>query len=163
MAAHDATDVPTPRSRNVADGPTPSGIGLMAENYARLYHLTGNPTYRAQADALLAAYGAQSDMLAGSPVLLAAADLLENAICIVITGGVITGADAALAHAALAAPDPAVVVLQIAGSHALPPEHPAYGKAGKTPAAFVCQSGTCALPVTTPDALRALLRQIAKT
>ena len=154
MAAHDAADVRGPRSRNVTDGPTPSGIGLMAENYARLYTLTGDAKYRAKADAVLAAYGARPEMLAGSPVLLAAADLLENATCIVVTG--------ALTQAALAAPDPAGAVLQVTDSMALPPDHPAHGKTANQPSAFVCRGGTCALPVTTPEALRGLLRRIAK-
>ncbi len=157
MAAEDATDIPALRSRNVMDGPTPSGIGLMAENYARLYHLTGNPTYRAKAEAVLATYGAGADLLANSPVLLAASDLLENATCIVLTGG-----DTELAQAALAAPDPAVVVLQVQDAATLPPTHPAYGKPSQSPAAFVCQGQSCALPVTTPGALRALLRAIAQ-
>jgi uncharacterized protein YyaL (SSP411 family) len=151
MAAQDATDVPGPRSRNVNDGPTPSGIGLMAENYARLHHLTGLAAYRDKADAVLAAYGAEPRMLAASPVLLAAADFLANAACIVITGG-----SAELAQAALSLADPAVVVLQVADGAELAPEHPAFGKHNATPAAFVCRGGTCALPVTTPDALRAI-------
>ena len=129
----------------------------MAENYARLYTLTGDAKYRAKADAVLSAYGARPEMLAGSPVLLAAADLLENAACIVITGG-----GAVLAQAALAAPDPAVAVLQVADGLALPPDHPAHGKTATQPSAFVCRGGTCALPVTTPEALRGLLRNIVK-
>jgi hypothetical protein len=158
MTAYDAADVPGPRSRNVTDGPTPSGIGLMAENYARLYHLTGKAAYRAKAEAVLEAYGGRVEALAASPVLLAALDLLENATCVVITGG-----DQALASAALAAPDPAVVVLQLADGAVLPAAHPAYGKTSATPSAFVCRGGACALPVTTPGALGLLLRQIAKT
>ncbi|HEY1857991.1 thioredoxin domain-containing protein [Acidocella sp.] len=154
MVADDAVDVPGPKARNVTDGPTPSGIGLMAENYARLFHLTGDASYRARADALLAAFGGRADMLAASPVLLAAADLLENAAC-VVTG------DAALARAALIAPDPAVVVLRASGQ-ALSPGHPAAEKKTEQ-AAFVCQGGVCALPVTTAEALRALLRPLAKT
>jgi uncharacterized protein YyaL (SSP411 family) len=158
MAAHDAADVPGPRGRNVTDGPTPSGIGLMAENYALLFHLTGDGAYRARAEAVLAAYGGRVEALAASPMLLAALDILENASCVVVTGGA-----AELARAALAAPDPAVVVLQVAADVVLAPEHPAYGKIQATPAAFVCRGGTCALPVTTPDALRALLRPFPKT
>ncbi|HUW80353.1 MAG TPA: thioredoxin domain-containing protein, partial [Acidocella sp.] len=88
---------------------------------------------------------------------LAAADLLENAACVVVTGG-----GTALAKAALAAPDPAIVVLQVADGTNLPPDHPAYGKRSETPAAFVCQGQTCAQPVTTPEALRGLFRRIAK-
>ena len=153
MSASDATDISAPRTRHVQDGPTPSGIGLMAENYAILQHLTGEAEYREKAEALLAAYGGKPERLGGAPVLLAAADLLENASCIVITGG---GGE--LAQAALAAPDPAVLVLQVPSGKNLPPDHPAYGKSSTVPAAFICRGGTCSLPVTTPDALRALLR-----
>ena len=63
MVADDAADVPGPKVRNVTDGPTPSGIGLMAENYARLFHLTGDAAYRAKAEALLAAFGGRAEML----------------------------------------------------------------------------------------------------
>jgi uncharacterized protein YyaL (SSP411 family) len=161
--AADAADLPAGvefRSRNVMDGPTPSGIGLMAENYARLYHLTGREDYRSKAEAVLAAYGGQKAALVGSPVLLAAADTLANASCVVITG---PGDLAALRQTALAAPDPAVCVLLVPDAAALPETHPAHGKTSAEPAAFVCQGNVCALPVSTPEALTGLLRQIAKT
>jgi uncharacterized protein YyaL (SSP411 family) len=154
MSAADATDIFAPRSRHVQDGPTPSGIGLMAENYAVLYQLTGEAKYRAGAETLLAAYGGKPERLGGAPVLLAAADTLENATCVVVTGNA-----AALAAAALAAPDPAIVVLALKGMETMPPSHPAYGKTTTAAAAYICRGGTCSLPVTTPDALRALLRQ----
>ncbi len=160
-AAKDAADLPSGegfRTRNVTDGPTPSGIGLMAENYARLYHLTGDDFYRTKAEAVLSAYGGQKPALVASPVLLAAADMLANAACVVITGQ----RDLARLHQeALAAPDPAVVVIAIADTTQLPPSHPAYGKTSTGPAAFVCRGGVCALPITTPEAMRGLLRQIA--
>jgi uncharacterized protein YyaL (SSP411 family) len=160
--ASDATDLPTGaeyRSRNVMDGPTPSGIGLMAENYARLYQLTGGAENRAKAEAVLAAYGGHPAALVGSPILLAAADTLANAACVVITG---SGDKSALHKTALAAADPAVCVLLVADGATLPESHPAHGKTSAEPAAFVCQNNTCALPVTTPEALKGLLRQIAK-
>jgi uncharacterized protein YyaL (SSP411 family) len=160
--ASDAADLPAGagfRSRNVMDGPTPSGIGLMAENFARLYHLTGGDEYRAKAEAVLAAFGGQKAALVGSPVLLAAADTLANATCIVITGA---GDKSALRQTALAAPDPAVCVLLVSDAAGLPASHPAHGKTSAEPAAFVCQGNTCALPVTSPEALKTLLRRIAK-
>jgi uncharacterized protein YyaL (SSP411 family) len=155
MTAADAADVPGPRARAVTDGPTPSGIGLMAQGLARLYHLTGADDYRAQAAAVLSAYGGRPEMLTASPTLLAAADLLENAACIVLTGG------DHLRGAAMSAPDPAIVVLR--GGGYLPASHPAHGKTSDMPAAFVCRHQTCALPVTTPEALRALLRPVAQS
>ena len=153
MSAADASDIFAPRSRHVSDGPTPSGIGLMAETYATLHHLTGAPEYRAKAEALLAAYGGKPERLGGAPVLLAAADTLENTSCIVITGHA-----PALLATALASPDPAVVVLRVQGMETMPPLHPAYGKTTTSAAAYICRGGTCSLPVTTADALRAQLR-----
>ncbi|MGO9817702.1 MAG: thioredoxin domain-containing protein [Acidocella sp.] len=150
----DAAQTFAPRARNVQDGPTPSGIGLMAENYALLHALTGEAEYRHKAEALLAAFAGSTDRLTGSPVLLAAADLLENAACVVVTGG-----SAELAQAALTAPDPAVAVLQVSASADLPPGHSAQGKTSTQPAAFICRSGVCSLPVTTPEAVRAALRR----
>jgi uncharacterized protein YyaL (SSP411 family) len=157
-AAGDADDLPAGegfRTRSVSDGPTPSGIGLMAESYARLYHLTGDAAYRAKAEAVLAAYGGRREMLAGSPVLLAAADTLENAACVVITGA---GDVWPLQRAALSAADPAMVVLRVADGADLPAGHPAYGKTSEGPAAFVCRGGVCALPVTAVAGLLGLLR-----
>jgi uncharacterized protein YyaL (SSP411 family) len=158
MAADDARDVPGPRSRNVSDGPTPSGIGLMAEVYARLYHLTGVEDHRARAEAVLAAFGARPELLGASPVLLAAADTLANAACVVITGG----ADA-LAAAALAHPDPAVVVLRVDDPQSLGAAHPGYGKTAAGAAAYVCQAQTCAPPVADIAGLRRNLRALAKS
>ncbi len=152
MAARDAADVPGPRARSVNDGPTPSGIGLMAENYARLYHLTGQAEYRARAEAVLAAYGGEPRMLAGAPVLLGALDMLENATCTVVTGGA-----EGLAQVALANSDPAAVVLRVGVGDDLPVEHPAYGKRAGA-AAYVCRDGRCAPPVTDMAALRGLWR-----
>jgi uncharacterized protein YyaL (SSP411 family) len=160
-SAADAVDLPAGagfRVRGVADGPTPSGNALMAENYARLLHLTGAEKYRAKAEAVLASFGGRPDMLAGSPALLAAADMLANAACVVVTGE-----GDRLRQAALAAADPAVVVLSVPDGGVLPPSHPAHGKTSAVPAAFICQSGVCALPVTTAEALRAGLRHIAKS
>jgi uncharacterized protein YyaL (SSP411 family) len=154
MAASDAGDVLT-RMRYAADGPTPSGIGLMAENYARLFHLTGEDSYRVKAEAVLAAYGGRKEMLAGSPVLLAAADVLANGTCVVVN-------DPVLRRAALSAADPAVVVLSTHDGVVLHPAHPARGKTSDEPAAFVCRGGTCALPVHEIDALHALLRRIER-
>ncbi len=159
-AASDAADLPAGpgfRSRNVTDGPTPSGIGMMAEAYARLHHLTGSAAYRAKCEAVLAAYGGQKAALAGSPVLLAAADLLENATCVVITG---PGDLSTLHRTVLVAADPAVVVMPAPTTATLATTHPAHGKSSTSPAAFICRGGTCALPVTTPEALQAHLRQI---
>ena len=155
--AADASDVPLTRLRSAADNATPSGNGVMAEVLARLFHLTGNPDWRARATAVLTAFGGQSDQLAGMPTLLAAADLLEEGTEVVIVGR--PAESAALVQAGLAAPDPAVVVLLTADTAALAPGHPAFGKVAGPHAAvaYVCRRAVCGLPIADPAALSAAL------
>ena len=156
--AADAADIPAARPRTASDGATPSGNGLMAEVFARLFHLTGNPAWREHAEALIRAFSGADRALVAMPTLLAAADLLEGATTVVIVGEPGNPAVAALIAGALAAPDPAICVLRAPDSHALPPEHPAHGKtADGGAAAYVCRAGVCGLPVITGTALRAAL------
>jgi hypothetical protein len=89
------------------------------------------------------------------PTLLAAADLLEEAATVVIAGE-----SPALLATALAAPDPAVVVLRATDTSTLPQDHPAFGKtAGPFGAvAYVCRRAVCGLPIADPPALAQALR-----
>jgi uncharacterized protein YyaL (SSP411 family) len=150
-SASDATDVPLARPRTALDDATPAANGLLAEVFARLWHLTGEAAWRERAEALLRAFMGNEDQLAQMATLMAAADLLEEAATVVVVGA----ADD-LQHAARIAPDPATIVLRVAASEALPPGHPAYGK-GNGPAAYVCRGSVCSLPVVDPAALAELL------
>ncbi len=158
-SADDATDVPLARPRTAGDNATPSGNGVIAEVFARLYHLTGAPVWRTRAEAVLRAFGGNRDQLAAMPTLLAAADLLEEAATVVIAGPLDHPLGDALAAAALAAPDPAVIVLRAERADALPTDHPAHGKpAGPAgAAAYLCRRQVCGLPLTDPAALVAAL------
>jgi len=162
--ASDASDVPLgadARPRTPSDNATPSGLGLMAEVFARLYHLSGDETLRSRAASAIAAFGGLGDRLTACPTLLAAADLLEDGVVAVIAGAADLPATEALAAAALVAPDPAVVVLRAPDTASLPRSHPAHGKtapAGQA-LAFVCRGGVCSLPVSSPAALTAALRR----
>jgi uncharacterized protein YyaL (SSP411 family) len=162
--AADAADLPpglAARQRNAADYATPSGNGLMGEVLARLHHLTGEPRWRDEAEGVLRAFGGLEDRLTACPTLLAAADLLEDATCVVIAGAPTGSAAQALAAAALAAPDPAVCVVRAAATGTLPPLHPAHGKPVPqgAAAAYVCRAGVCEAPLTDAAALTARLRQ----
>jgi uncharacterized protein YyaL (SSP411 family) len=149
--AADAADVPLARPRTAADNATPAGNGLLAEVFARLWHLTGEAAWRERAEALLRAFTGNPDQLAAMPTLLAAADLLEEAATVVIAG------DPAqpLAAAALEADDPAVVVLRAPNANALPAGHPAFGKpaAADGSVAYVCRRMVCGRPVADGKAL----------
>ncbi len=162
--ASDADDVPLgaqARPRTASDNATPAGIGLLAEALARLYHLTGAPVWRERARAAIAAFSGLGERLAACPTLLAAADLLEDGAVAVIAGAPDLSATQALLAAALASPDPAVVVLRAPTADALPAAHPAHAKTAPSgrALAYVCRGGVCGLPVETPAALAAALRR----
>jgi uncharacterized protein YyaL (SSP411 family) len=162
--AADATDVPLgtgARPRAFADNATPSGLGLMAEVCARLYHLTGADVFRARAHRAIAAFGGLGERMSACPTLLAAADLLEDAAVAVIAGAADLPASRALLQVALTAPDPAVVVLRAPSAAALPTTHPAHGKTAPPgqALAYVCRGGVCGLPIAEPAALAAALRR----
>jgi uncharacterized protein YyaL (SSP411 family) len=151
--AADAADVPLARPRTAADNATPAGNGLLAEVFARLWHLTGDSGWRGRAEALLRAFTGNPDQLAAMPTLLAATDLLEEAATVVIAGD---GQQAqALATAALTCADPAVVVLRTPSLDGLPAGHPAFGKpaGAEGAAAYVCRRNVCGLPIADQRAL----------
>ena len=159
MTARDAADVPTVRPRHARDGATPSGIGLIAEVLARLWHLTGDEVWRDAAAGLTRAFAGAANQLAQSPLLLAAADFLERGRVVVVVGPLDDPAATELAAIALASPDPATCVLRTSPGEPWPAHAPASGKTSVdgAAAAYVCKGSTCSLPVTTPAALRALL------
>ena len=89
------------------------------------------------------------------PTLLAAADLLEEATTVVIAGDPGHPRAQALAAAALAAADPAVVVLRAPSPNSLPTDHPAFCKSpgSEGAAAYVCRRNVCGMPMADGKAL----------
>ena len=156
--AADATDVPMARPRTAADNATPAANGVLADVLARLFHLTGDPVWRVRAEALLRAFSGDLRALSSMPGLLAAADTLEEAATVVITGDPADPRARALLTTALSSPDPAVVVLRAPTPDALPAGHPAHGKGGGAPAAYLCRRSVCGLPVSDPAVLAGMLR-----
>ena len=70
LTASDAADVPGARPRQAHDGASPSGVGLLAEVFVRLWHLTDEPRWREAADSLIRAVSGASGGLGGSPLTL---------------------------------------------------------------------------------------------
>jgi uncharacterized protein len=159
ITAHDAADVPGARPRHAHDGAAPSGVGLMAETLARLWHLTGELGWRDAARRLIHAFSGAADQLPQMPLLLAAADFLERGAVAVIVGEFDDSDAIALARAALSAPDPASAALRTIEGAQWPEESPGHGKTRPrgSSAAYVCKGSACSLPVETPEDLRALM------
>jgi len=157
--AVDATDVPMTRPRTAADNATPAGAGVLAEVFARLWHLTGDAAWRERTEALLRAFSGNPDQFAAMPTLLAAADLLEEAATVVISGDPQHPLAQTLTATALAAADPAVVVLRAPSADALPVDHPAFGNSAgaEGAAAYVCRRSVCGLPMVDATVFAAAL------
>ena len=148
------------RPKNAQDGPLPCGNGLLVAVFARLHYLTGDPAWRERAERQIAAFsGEVAHNPLGHATLLSGAMLLEHAVQVVLIGEPTSPELAALRRAALAAPVPEAVVLQIAPGASLPAGHPAFGKTavdGRT-TAYVCPGQTCLAPVAEPSDLTELL------
>nr|HMN74209.1 thioredoxin domain-containing protein [Rhodoblastus sp.] len=159
ITAASAADVPVARPRHARDNATPSGVGLMAEAFARLFHLTGETSWRVACEKLIRAFSGAGAALALSPTLLAAADTLERAAVVVVAGE--EGADALL-RAALASPDPATCILRTKDGVDWPATSPAHGRVpvGGKAAAYVCRSMVCGLPAVDSGALRTALNSV---
>ncbi len=152
--ANDALDLPcgsAARALLAEDHAAPSGNGMLAEVYARLFHLTGEDGWRVKAERLIEAFMGRAGATVQSPGLLGAADLLMRGASVVIGGSF-----PALASVARKAPDPAVMVLEVGESAKLPLTHPA---AGRPLGAIVCRAGVCSLPLIDPAALAAMLHR----
>jgi len=161
LTASDAVDVPGARPRHAHDGATPSGVGLIMEVLARLWHLTDEARWREAAEGLVNAFSGAPEGIGGSPLLLMGADMLMRGGSVVIDGPLDDAAAQALAAVALQAPDPSLTVLRL-DRRLWPSGSPRDGlprPAG--PAAMLCQGQTCSLPVATPGALGTLLRERA--
>ena len=157
LTAKDAADVPGARPRQTHDGATPSGVGLLAEVFVRLWHLTDEAHWREAAEGLIRAVSGAPEGLGGSPLTLKSADMLERGGSVVIDGPLDDPRAQALAAVALRAPDPSLTVLRL--DRSLWPNGPPRADLPRTPApaAMLCQGQTCSLPVTTPEALMGLM------
>ncbi|MDO8875984.1 MAG: thioredoxin domain-containing protein [Pseudolabrys sp.] len=148
-SADDATDLLL-RPHSTTDDATPNPNAVAAQNLVRLAVLTGDDTWRAQADRLVENILAMAGKnLFGHVALLNALDLRLRGAEIVCTGP-----DAErFAHAALKLPFVDRIVLRAAAAVDLPASHPAQDKLKSVTgsAAFVCVGERCSLPVNEPE------------
>jgi uncharacterized protein YyaL (SSP411 family) len=132
------------RAKPVQDAPTPSANGVAALVLARLWALTDQRPWRERLDALLRAFGGGLAELSlyGATLYRALDWALHPVTRIEVVGPTGAGPACDMHLLALQAYRPRKVVVRVTG-----PE----------PRATVCVGTTCSLPVTTPDALAALL------
>ena len=122
----------------------------------RLHALTGEPSFRSRAEAVVSAFsGGVARNFFPFASLLNAAAFLERPLQIVVAGE--TAAErAGLRRAVLDVSLPDRVLTELAPGARLPEGHPAQGKGTPTgtAAAFVCAGPVCSLPISDADGLR---------
>ncbi len=158
LSADDVEDLIV-RTKPFFDNATPSGNGTLVQNLARLWLLTGNDTYRKQADRLINAVSGDLNRTAmAMPTLLSGREILVNGVQVVITGN--QEAAEPLLRTAWAAANPNIVIQHVADGATLPAGHPAAGKGpvDGQPAAYVCQETTCSLPLSAAQTLEDALK-----
>jgi uncharacterized protein YyaL (SSP411 family) len=160
FTANDSDDLIT-RTKTAMDGPVPAGNGSMAMVLAKLFHLTAKSDYGARALSIVHAFSGE---IAGNfysfPTLIAANDLLANAVEIVIIGKIDAPDTKALLRAVYGLSLPNRVLQIVEPGTELPSNHPASGR-GQTDGkatAYVCRHQACSLPVAAAAGLSALLK-----
>ncbi|OSQ40925.1 thymidylate kinase [Thalassospira mesophila] len=152
------------RSKPVSDGAVPSGNGIMVQNLARLYALTGETRYQTRADTTLACFGGRlRDQFPSMPGLLLGAEMLQNPLQIVILAPSGSAGLYAMRRAVFARYLPHRAVTLIGDDQDLPPDHPAFGKTridGKA-TAYICQGPVCSVPITNAETLAKHLKDIS--
>ena len=144
---NDATDLIS-RTKTVFDNATPSGNGIMAENLATLYYLTGDQSYRDKADVLITSISQKtSNQGANMPSLMAGFEILQRGIQVIIIS---KDTNNALTKALFSLGSPNLIFTQLAPNIKLPTNHPAFGKTqiNNQVTAYVCRSQTCGRPHT---------------
>jgi hypothetical protein len=160
-AADDAGDLLL-RPHSTADDATPNPNAVAAGNLVRLAVLSGDDTWREQADRLfdgiLAIAGRN---LFGHVALLNALDLRLRGAEIVATGPEAER----FAQEALKLPFVERIVLRAPSAADLPASHPAQDKlkAAAGSAAFVCVGERCSLPVTEADKIAQAVKAMRAT
>jgi uncharacterized protein YyaL (SSP411 family) len=153
------------RGKPVTDGAVPSGNGIMVQNLARLYALTGDTRYQTRAETTLACFGGRlRDQFPSMPGLLLGAEMLQNPVQIVILAPIGSADLYEMRRAVFATYLPNRALTLLGEDNNLPQSHPAFGKTriDNQATAYICQGSVCSAPITDIDALVNHLNDIAK-
>jgi len=150
------------RGKPSFDGSIPSGNSVMARNLIRMHHLTGTAEYRERTEKMLRLYGEplQKQPFATANMLCALDYYIRTPKEIVIIGALEDPTTQALLAEVrrLYLPNRALSVIDPNATVPLPESLAGKGQIDGRATAYVCERMTCTPPLTTPDALRAVLQ-----
>jgi len=147
----DRTEALITRTRSASDDAMPNANGTMLANFARLYTMTGEETFRNRGDALIEAL--QGDALASvysHATFFNSFEIWIDCAQCVVCGDPHDPATRALADAILQRPIPNRSLSYVENTNVLPKAHPAHGKTlvDAKPTLYVCRGTRCSLPIT---------------
>ncbi|MCP4328315.1 MAG: thioredoxin domain-containing protein [Alphaproteobacteria bacterium] len=161
LAADDVDDL-IARTKTSFDNATPAGNAILAEDFVRLYHLTGDARYRDRAEEIFRVFAGELERnVLALTSLIAAYDFYQEPLQVVLVGAAGLESMTALLRTVYGISLPHRILQTIGPDDTLPDSHPA---AGKTPiddqaTAYICRGPTCSLPLTGADALEAALME----
>ncbi|MBA5778913.1 thioredoxin domain-containing protein [Stappia sp. F7233] len=154
LTSEEAEDVIV-RLCSAADESVPNYHGVLVGALSKLWHMTGNDSYRQKADDVLNAFAETipQNIFATASLLGAFDTRLSGQLAVVIAPGGTDPSPLLQALAQLA--DPAIVRYVTQTNNALPASHPAHGKTAidGRPTLYLCREGACSLPITDPSAI----------
>jgi uncharacterized protein YyaL (SSP411 family) len=146
------------RTKSAFDQATPSGNAVMIEVLARLFHQTGQTSYRDRAEAIMLAFAGQIERsFPGMAAMLNSWDLLNHAIQVVLVGHPNDSSYPDFLKEIRILSLPNLILTQLEPNQSLPVGHPARDKvlaAADHIQAFVCIGPVCSLPLSDPVKLR---------
>ncbi|MCX5745687.1 MAG: thioredoxin domain-containing protein, partial [Proteobacteria bacterium] len=151
------------RGRPIDDGAEPSANAVAALDLVRLAELTGDPTWRARAARLFAAFNAELARGSASALRSALEAYLDDPISIVIVGEPVAAAPLVAEVRRAWLPNASIVVVPVVDPELAKLVPAAEGKRAQhdLPTAYVCVRELCRAPTQDPAALARQLATVA--
>ncbi|SCA56355.1 conserved hypothetical protein [Candidatus Terasakiella magnetica] len=151
------------QQKPIQDNATPSGNGLMANVLCDLYHLSGNDHYKERFENLIQTFGSSHpNEIFGTPGLCSALIRFEKMETIAILGPLTDNDTKLLINKASHYPSPSRKLLLGGNSPQIQGPESLKGKemSDHKPTVYICQFGSCSMPITTLDGLEGTLSSL---
>ncbi|MBA44293.1 MAG: thioredoxin domain-containing protein [Magnetococcales bacterium] len=159
----DNKDLITPLKEG-RDAAWPSANGLMVQNFARLYGLSGNVLWREQGKRVYGAFAEEiKAYVFGYTSMLAGQSKLQKSLQLVLVGTPEDAEFEAFKKAIWQAPQPNRIVLILPDTKHLGPLHPAYGKqkVDQKPTLYICEGKMCGKAISDITLAQKALQQFS--
>ncbi|MCW9034551.1 MAG: thioredoxin domain-containing protein [Rhodospirillales bacterium] len=148
------------RSKPTADNAVPSGNGILLRVLAKMFHLTGDASYKEKAEGILKAVVADTpEHLIHQGAILNGFEVLASPVNIAVIAEIEDERAKELINEITHWDIPNRIIYFSPPQNNLPSTHPAAGKTqlNKKPTVYICPGNTCGLPITEKERLKEAL------